>query len=108
MYETEAAIDHYFRHPNTTPFLAIRFAQRFGISNPTPGYVAAIVKAFREGTYDFGAFGGHRYGSGNYGDLAATVAAVLLHPEARDVILDADPVHGNNSMGLYLSSILAW
>ena len=30
-----------------------------------------------------------------YGDLAATIAAVLLHPEARSVNLDADPFKGN-------------
>lgn len=30
-----------------------------------------------------------------YGDLAATIAAVLLDPEARSVSLDADPFKGN-------------
>jgi hypothetical protein len=30
-----------------------------------------------------------------YGDLAATIAAVLLDPEARSVNLDADPFKGN-------------
>lgn len=30
-----------------------------------------------------------------YGDLAATIAAVLLDPEARSVQLDADPFKGN-------------
>ena len=30
-----------------------------------------------------------------YGDLAATIAAVLLHSEARSINLDADPFKGN-------------
>ena len=30
-----------------------------------------------------------------YGDLSATIAAVLLDPEARSVNLDADPFKGN-------------
>ena len=36
-----------------------------------------------------------RFGSGNYGDLAAMVAALLLDREARSVILDADPAYGS-------------
>lgn len=50
-YEKDAALDHYFYHPNTAPFLAVRFAQRFGISNPSPGYVSRIASAFRSGSY---------------------------------------------------------
>ncbi|KAL7569362.1 hypothetical protein ACA910_010449 [Epithemia clementina (nom. ined.)] len=91
IYETEAALDHYFYHPNTAPFLAYRFAQRFGISNPTPLYVKTIARAFKNGQYTSG---GITFGSGRYGDLAATIAAVLLHSEARNVLLEADSVHG--------------
>ncbi|KAL7569392.1 hypothetical protein ACA910_010477 [Epithemia clementina (nom. ined.)] len=91
IYETEAALDHYFYHPNTAPFLAYRFAQRFGISNPTPLYVKTIARAFKDGQYTSA---GITYGSGQYGDLAATIAAVLLHSEARNVLLEADSVHG--------------
>ena len=32
--------------------------------------------------------------SGQYGDLAATVAAILLEPEARSGMLDYDPTFG--------------
>jgi uncharacterized protein (DUF1800 family) len=64
--------------------LYIRLAQRFGISNPSPTYVAAIATAFTTGMYD-------SFGSGTYGCLKATVAAVLLHREALDTTLDADP-----------------
>jgi uncharacterized protein (DUF1501 family) len=94
--ETDAALDHYFYHPNMAPFLAFRFAQRFGISNPSPGYIERIATAFRIGSYTF-ADGGSAvtYGSGDYGDLGAMVACVLLDREARTVLLDADPTHGS-------------
>lgn len=90
-YETEAVLDQYLYHPNTAPFLAFRFAQRFGTSNPSPRYVEAIARAFQSGTYIYQE---HIFGTGEYGDLAATVAATLLDDEVRNVILDADPTHG--------------
>lgn len=81
-------------HENTAPFLAVRFAQRFGISNPSPRYVDTIAKAFRTGMYvdvptDIS------FGTGKYGDMAAMIAAVLLDREARAFILDTDPMHGS-------------
>ncbi|KAL7563666.1 hypothetical protein ACA910_013399 [Epithemia clementina (nom. ined.)] len=91
LYETDAALDHYFYHPNTAPFLAYRFAQRFGESNPTPAYVKAITRAFKDGEY---INEGTTYGSGQYGDLGASLAAVLLHSEARNTLLEADSVRG--------------
>jgi hypothetical protein len=51
--ETDAALDHYFYHSNTAPFVATRLAQRFGISNPSPGYMERIVAAFRSGSFSF-------------------------------------------------------
>ena len=51
-YETEAALDHYFYHPNTAPFIAYRMIQRFTTSNPNPRYVKEVATAFRTGTYD--------------------------------------------------------
>ncbi|CAB9519484.1 Protein of unknown function (DUF1800) [Seminavis robusta] len=95
-YETDAALDHYAHHRNTAPFLAIRFAQRFGISNPSPVYVEEIARAFTSGVYSFDDNGQQlSFGSGTYGDLGATFAAVLLSPEARSVVLDKDPSHGS-------------
>lgn len=91
-FETDAALDHYFYHPNTAPFLAIRLAQRFVSSNPSPRYIRQISTAFVRGTYTD--VDGETFGSGKYGDLAATIAAVLLDQEARVAVLDADPVHG--------------
>ena len=92
MYETDAALDHYFYHPNTPVFLALRFAQRFGVSNPSPRYVKAIGRAFKEGSYTSA---NKTYGTGHYGDLAATVAAVLLDSDARNTLLEADGFHGS-------------
>ena len=68
-YETEAALDHYLYHDNTAPFLAHRLIQRFTTSNPNPRYVKAVATAFRTGTYE-------GFGTGVYGDLSATIAAV--------------------------------
>jgi hypothetical protein len=95
-HETDATLEHYFYHPNTAPFLAIRFAQRFGISNPSPRYIERIATAFQSGYYVFTE--GEtimNFGSGEYGDLAATVACVLLDQETRDFVLDSDPMHGS-------------
>jgi len=89
--ETEEAINQLFHNTNTAPFIAIRMAQRFGVSNPSPRYVNEIATAFRMGRYSFA---GESYGSGKYGNLGATIAAVLLDSEARDSLLDADPYHG--------------
>jgi len=90
-YETDAVLDQIFYHPNTAPFLAIKLIQRFGISNPSPSYVKAVAEAFADGNYKENSY---IIGTGKYGDLAATAAAILLHPEARAVVLDADPTYG--------------
>ena len=81
-------------HENTAPFVAIRFAQRFGISNPSPRYVEVMSTAFREGRFE-DSVTNYSYGSGSYGDLGAMTAAMLLDREARSVVLDADPAHGS-------------
>ena len=86
-FETEAFIDGVFEHPNVAPFVAKLLLQRFSTSNPSPRYVAAVVDAFRTGSY-----GG--FGTGTYGDLAATLAAILLDREATSPALLADPTHG--------------
>ncbi|KAL7482807.1 hypothetical protein ACHAW6_008462, partial [Cyclotella cf. meneghiniana] len=87
LYETEAALDHYLYHENTAPFIAQRLIQRFTTSNPSPNYVKVVATAFQKGKYD-------NFGSGKYGDLEATMAAILLEPEARSVVLNADPFVG--------------
>jgi len=87
MDETEAVIKHYFHHPNTAPFIADFLIKRFTSSNASPAYTLAVAEAFTDGIYD-------GIGGGSYGDLKATMAAVLLHPEANAESLTLDPNHG--------------
>jgi len=88
-YEIDALLDHLFRHQNTAPFYAHNLIQRFTTSNPSPRYIEAAAAAFTSGAY-----GGHTY-SGEYGDLGAMIAAIVLDREARSTTLDADPTHGS-------------
>ena len=90
-FETKAALDYLLYHQNTPPFVAYRFLQRFGVSNPTPRSVLAVATAFKTGRYTNE---GITFGGGKYGDMEATIAAVLLDREARSVVLDKDPAHG--------------
>ena len=87
-HQSEAMIDHLFNQPNVPFFISRHLIKRFTSSNPSPRYVRAVAEAFRTGAY-----AGVNYGGG-YGDLAATVSAVLLDEEARSTTLDADPSHG--------------
>ena len=87
-YEVEALLDHLFYHDNTAPFVVYRLIQRLVTSNPSPRYVTECVNAFRTGKYD-----GVIY-SGEYGDLQATITAILSDREARSTILDADHTFG--------------
>ena len=80
-------INHFFHHPSHAPFLATRIIQRFGISNPSRGYIKRVATAYVNGEYN-------GIGSGTYGDLGALVAAILLDGESRSTALDADPSHG--------------
>jgi uncharacterized protein (DUF1501 family) len=87
-YETEAVIDSFFYHDNHAPYIAHALIQRFVTSNPSPRYVQTVSEAFSTGTY-----GGRMY-SGKYGDMAATVASMLLDSEARSTTLQSDGTHG--------------
>jgi uncharacterized protein (DUF1800 family) len=69
--DLEAALDTIAAHPNVGPFLCRYFAQRLVTSNPSPGYVYRCAQAFADD------------GTGERGDLAAVVRAILLDPEAR-------------------------
>ncbi len=61
------ALDAIAAHPNVGPFIGRQLIQRLVTSNPSPAYVAAVARAFKD--------------SG--GDMKAMLRAVLLHPEAR-------------------------
>ena len=87
-HETEALLDHIVEHANTPPFIAHKLIQRLVASNPSPRYVKVVASAFIEGAY-----GGKIY-SGKYGDMEATITAILMDRDARTPILDMDPAHG--------------
>ncbi len=72
----DKVLDSLMAHPNIGPFVGRHLIQQLVTSNPTPAYVARVAKAFNAGLYV-------DIGSGRKGDLAATVAAVLLDKEAR-------------------------
>lgn len=71
--DLDAALDNVFAHPNVGPFIARRLIQRLVSSNPSPDYIGRVAARFADD------------GTGMRGSLAATVEAILLDPEARDV-----------------------
>lgn len=82
----DEALDHIFEHPNIAPFLARQLIQRFTASNPRPQYVERVSQAFDRGLYI--APNGQTFGTGQRGDLEATMAAVLLE---ESLFLNDDP-----------------
>eukprot|EP00746_Dinoflagellata_sp_MGD_P086016 gnl/MRDRNA2_/MRDRNA2_34029_c0_seq1.p1 gnl/MRDRNA2_/MRDRNA2_34029_c0~~gnl/MRDRNA2_/MRDRNA2_34029_c0_seq1.p1 ORF type:complete len:1786 (-),score=331.31 gnl/MRDRNA2_/MRDRNA2_34029_c0_seq1:135-5372(-) len=77
--EVESFLEHLLKHPNTPLQIGRLLIQRLVTSNPSPQYLKDVAEAFKSGTY-----GGTKY-SGEYGDLGATLAAILLNPEARQI-----------------------
>ncbi|MEK8032999.1 DUF1800 domain-containing protein [Ideonella sp. DXS29W] len=73
-------LDSLMQHPNTPPFVAKKLIQHLVKSNPSDKYVGRVASAFKTGTYQAA---GRTFGQGKIGDMAATVAAVLLDSEAR-------------------------
>jgi len=69
----------------------MRLAQRFGLSNASPSLIERAVTAYEAGSYESNNL---QFGSGKYGDLGALIAAILLDPESREAVLDADQSHG--------------
>ena len=65
------ALDNIFNHPNVGPFVGRQLIQHLVKSNPSPAYVARVAAAFASNS------------QGVRGDIQATIAAVLLDPEAR-------------------------
>ena len=76
----ERVLDSLMTHPNIAPFIGRQLIQHLVSSNPSNGYVARVAAAFASGVYSSA---GQTFGAGQAGDLAATVAAVLLDPEVR-------------------------
>lgn len=72
--QIDTLIDTLFLHPNLAPFVSRQLIQRFVTSNPSPAYIERVARVFEND------------GSGQRGELGATLAAVLLDPEARSTL----------------------
>ena len=81
------ALDVIAGHANVGPFIGRQLIQRLVKSNPSAAYVGRVAQAFNTGSYQSGAYS---VGTGQRGDLRATIAAILLDPEARTVT-SSDP-----------------
>lgn len=77
----DAVLDSLLAHPNMPAFVGKHLIQSLVSSNPSGAYVQRVGQAFASGRYTHRE--GQAFGSGQRGDLAATVAAVLLDDEAR-------------------------
>ncbi|MEM9421335.1 MAG: DUF1800 domain-containing protein [Pseudomonadota bacterium] len=93
------ALDHLFAHPNLAPFLSRQLIQRFVTSNPSPDYVRRVAETFERGVYQLPS--GREIGESRRGDLAATLCAILLDPEARQ-----DPLSAPNDFGKVREPVL--
>ncbi|MAI90255.1 DUF1800 domain-containing protein [Ponticaulis sp.] len=76
----DIALDTLFNHPNVGPFIGRQLIQRFTTSSPAPDYVSRVATAFNSGSYTLP--NGDVVGTGQRGDLAATIAAVLMDEDA--------------------------
>ncbi len=85
------ALDTLFNHHNVGPFIGRQLIQRLVTSNPSPAYVGRVAEAFNTGRYTSTLY---TTGSGRRGDLRATIAAVLLDDEARDMAKTQEPGFG--------------
>jgi len=86
--EVGALVNNVAENRNTAPFICRALVQNLVTANPSPAYLQTVTTAFVNGEYN-----GKTY-SGEYGDLAAAVAATLSEPEARKRILESDPAFG--------------
>ncbi len=76
----ERVLDSLMAHTSMGPFVGRQMIQHLVTSNPSSAYVARVASAFDAGRFRVA---GQVFGRGRKGDLAATVAAVLLDTEAR-------------------------
>ena len=74
--ELDTVLTIIFNHPNLAPFVSQQLIEKLVTSNPSPGYVSRVASAFTSGQFQ-------TFGTGKRGDMQATVAAILLDPEAR-------------------------
>lgn len=86
------ALDTLFEHPNVPPFVSRQLIQRFTSSNPPPAYVERVSTAFANGR--FTAPDGRGFGTGERGDLSATIAAILLDDYVLNGAAAGDEAYG--------------
>ena len=89
--DLNTALNTIFNHANVGPFIGRQLIQRLVTSNPSPAYVGRVTQAFNTGSYQSGQY---VVGTGQRGDLRATVAAILLDTEARTPVPPGDPTFG--------------
>jgi hypothetical protein len=86
-YEVDAVLKHLLYHQNTGTFVGKFLINRFVTSNPSSAYIETVAEAFQSGSY-------MGIGSGVYGDIASTIAAVLLYRESLSTSVKSDVSHG--------------
>lgn len=80
----DTALKTIATHPNVAPFIGRRLIQRFVTSNPSPAYIGRVAAAFA----------GDPSKPSTYGDLLATLKAVLTDPEAMSATTAAGNTFG--------------
>lgn len=85
------ALDVIFEHPNLAPFVSRQLIQRFTASHPDPEYVERVARAFENGVFQAPS---RTFGTGQRGDMRATIAAILLDPMFFDGSVESDPAFG--------------
>ena len=76
------ALDTLFEHPNVAPFLSRQLIQRLTQSAPSPEYIDRVARAFNIGQFE--TRDGQSFGTGERGDLTATLAAIVLDEQFYD------------------------
>ncbi|HOA95893.1 MAG TPA: DUF1800 domain-containing protein, partial [Quisquiliibacterium sp.] len=87
----DAVLTSLMAHQNVGPFIARRLIQFLVTSNPSPAYVGRVAAAFNTGRFSDGPAA---FGTGTKGDMKATIAAILLDPEARDPVVATGADYG--------------
>jgi hypothetical protein len=72
----DAVLNSLMNHPNMAPFVGRQLIQHLVTSNPSSAYVQRVASAFVSGRFQ-------GFGTGQRGDMKATIAAILLDSEAR-------------------------
>ncbi|MGI9105175.1 MAG: DUF1800 domain-containing protein [Pyrinomonadaceae bacterium] len=100
--DINAALDNIFNHPNVGPFIGKQLIQHLVTSNPSPGYVERVARAFNN---DCDALYPESCRNAR-GEMKAIIRAILLDPEARGDV-KTDPRYGKLREPVqYLNNIL--